>query len=321
VRAGSGATDMAENCTGIGRKSARNFAVEPRAPPHRFRGRPSFSISISPTDPNTVSSTPIHPSDLFPPPETRKVSPQQLRPYPLMKTSPLLFLAMAMAPLACAADLSLADGRVLKDATIVSQTPRTVIVKHAGGLGSVAKDLLPAELRARYPLDEAAARQADERAAQAAAAARDAEQAAAESRAQRLAQAREATAARQAADDEAEAREKAQLAMHRANASALVERYFEQRNRWNSGMTKCEVSIDEFRPLDGWVGQWKLTGQVVIKHYTDEDLQHPVRRLQNPADIRRQAHIVDFPHNTQLQLFEAAYSTDGEEPAVSVTLR
>ena len=238
-----------------------------------------------------------------------------------MKTTPFLLLALALAAGAAAADLPLADGRVLKDATIVSQTPRTVIVKHAGGLGSIAKGLLPAELQVRYPLDEAAAREADERAAQVAATAVAAEQAERESRAQRLAQVREATAARQTAVDEEEAREKAQLAMHRANASALVERYFEQRDRWNSGMTKCEVSIDEFRPLEGWVGQWKLTGQVVIKHYTDEDLQHPVRRLQDPADIRRQPHIVDYPHTTQLQLFEASYSTDGAAPAVTVTLR
>ena len=62
------------------------------------------------------------------------------------------------------ADITLRDARVLKDARIVSQTPRNVTVRHAGGLSSVAKTLLPAELQAKYPVDEAAAQAADDKA-------------------------------------------------------------------------------------------------------------------------------------------------------------
>jgi hypothetical protein len=81
-----------------------------------------------------------------------------------MKTAFLfLCLALVMTPgNATAAEIPLADGRVLHDATIRSQTPRTVIIKHTGGLCSVAKELLPPELQARYPVAEAAAREADE---------------------------------------------------------------------------------------------------------------------------------------------------------------
>ena len=75
-----------------------------------------------------------------------------------------LFLA---ASITHAADIALTDGRVFRDASVLSQTPRTVVIKHADGLSGVAKTLLPAELAARYPLDEAAAREADRQSAEA----------------------------------------------------------------------------------------------------------------------------------------------------------
>lgn len=50
-----------------------------------------------------------------------------------------------------AADLTLADGRVLREAKITGQSATTVTVRHAGGLASVPKAALPAELQAQYP--------------------------------------------------------------------------------------------------------------------------------------------------------------------------
>jgi hypothetical protein len=68
----------------------------------------------------------------------------------------LLFRSLSFAT-----DLTLTDGRVYKNATIMSQTPLTVIVKHSAGLSSVSKNILPPELRTRYPADETAARDAE----------------------------------------------------------------------------------------------------------------------------------------------------------------
>lgn len=70
----------------------------------------------------------------------------------VMRSMIVLFLALATA--VSAADLALSDGRVFKDFRVVSQTAMTVLVRHAGGLAKVDKKLLPAEVLARYPIDE-----------------------------------------------------------------------------------------------------------------------------------------------------------------------
>lgn len=84
-----------------------------------------------------------------------------------MKASLLTFGLLFVAHTASAMDLILTDGRTFHDATIVSQTPRKVVVKHTNGLSGIEKALLPADLSARYPIDEAAAREADRQAAEA----------------------------------------------------------------------------------------------------------------------------------------------------------
>ncbi|MGC4073771.1 MAG: hypothetical protein QM760_14925 [Nibricoccus sp.] len=81
-----------------------------------------------------------------------------------MKAS-LLVLGLALVCHAGhAADLTLTDGRVFHDASVLSQTPRTVVIKHTDGLSGVSKTLLPADLSVRYPIDEAAALAADQQA-------------------------------------------------------------------------------------------------------------------------------------------------------------
>jgi len=68
-----------------------------------------------------------------------------------MKTL-LCALSVLCGSILSAADLTLTDGRVLKDATITSQSATTVTVRHAAGLASVPKTVLPVELRAQYPV-------------------------------------------------------------------------------------------------------------------------------------------------------------------------
>ncbi|ATC64081.1 hypothetical protein CMV30_09015 [Nibricoccus aquaticus] len=85
-----------------------------------------------------------------------------------LAASAILLLAFAsLLPAASAAKITLTDGRTFHDATIVSQTPRKVVIKHTHGLSGIEKTLLPTDLRAAYPFDEVAAREADRQAAEA----------------------------------------------------------------------------------------------------------------------------------------------------------
>lgn len=69
-----------------------------------------------------------------------------------------LFIALCAATVAAfAEDIALTDGRTLKDAKILSQSPTHVTVKHLEGIAQVSKKVLPEALRTKYPVDEAAA--------------------------------------------------------------------------------------------------------------------------------------------------------------------
>lgn len=74
-------------------------------------------------------------------------------------------LAFLFATAAMAVDLKLKDGRTLVDFQVAGQTATTVTVRYKGGMAKVEKALLPAELLAQYPVDEAgAAAEAEENA-------------------------------------------------------------------------------------------------------------------------------------------------------------
>ncbi len=55
-----------------------------------------------------------------------------------------------------AEDITLKDGRVLNDASIHSQSALSVMIKHRDGVSSIAKNLLPDNLAAQYPVDQKA---------------------------------------------------------------------------------------------------------------------------------------------------------------------
>lgn len=77
-----------------------------------------------------------------------------------MKTRRLLALAALVAALVAplsAATITLANGKALENARVTGQTARFVTVFHSGGILQVEKELLPADLRAQYPLDGDAA--------------------------------------------------------------------------------------------------------------------------------------------------------------------
>ena len=71
-------------------------------------------------------------------------------------------LIVALLTAACvssAADITLPDGRIFREAKIVSQSPTTVTIRHATGFDQVPKSKLPTDLAEQYPTDTAAAEQ------------------------------------------------------------------------------------------------------------------------------------------------------------------
>ena len=183
-----------------------------------------------------------------------------------MKMISVIFVAAAISGTVFAADILLKDGRVLKDATIKSQAPRTITVSHAGGLSSVAKDLLPSELQAQYPIDEAAAIEADRRAV----IAREAAQEFHKKEAERVVLLRKQHESDVAEYEASQAREDTaqRLAAQsaRGNASALAAHFFQF--EYARGST-CDVTISEIRPVEGWAGRWLVRGNVLIRKSGD----------------------------------------------------
>ncbi len=202
---------------------------------------------------------------------------------------PLVIFWATMIPMTCfAADLALKDGRVLKDAAVVSQSPRKVTIKHANGLSAVAKDLLPPELQSQYPIDEAAAQEADRKAVIAAEGAQKFHKAEAE-RAARVREQREKTAAENEAITKKESAEQTRLTQSaRANATSLATAYFEnQYERSPTGENICSVSLSDIRPVEGWAGRWLVTGRATIRHYNNGFVYSDDTQVGDP-DFRRQ---------------------------------
>lgn len=124
----------------------------------------------------------------------------------------VLCVSVVISSALSAADLTLRDGRTLRDYRILSQSPGTLTVRHAGGLAKIDKAQLPPELAALYPVDPAAVaaeRQANERARAA--------------HAQQVAAAREAQRVQYEADQQARAERRAAQAAAVAAHNAEVE--------------------------------------------------------------------------------------------------
>jgi len=219
-----------------------------------------------------------------------------------MKIVPVLLAVAATPIIAFAADISLPDGRVFKDASIMSQTPRKVTIRHAAGLSSVGKELLPPELQAKYPVDEAAAHEADRQAAVARDAAKEFEKNEAE-RVARLRAERGQTVAANTANAEREAaREEARYADVEREATERAIHYFQyEYNPGNNSASAfdCSVTLSEVRPVEGWAGRWFVRGRGFIKYYQSQG-----RTL-----------------TSQTRDFEAYYYKDGHKTSFEVTLR
>ena len=228
-----------------------------------------------------------------------------------------------------ASDLTLTDGRILKDAKIVSQTPLTVFIKHAAGLSSVSKKILPPELLAQYPIDESAAREADLKSQLAANKARELELA----EAARVRVQREELAARNAnQSDQPVTDEKSKYQTTRNDVQKYSETYFNgEYNPFTQAKnsSKVSVTISELRLVGGREKYWFVRGKCAVRSY-EVVQEYP---YYSPKAIRRatrNGEILELdysPHDVirytsaQTRDFEAYYSTENGNPTFDVTLR
>jgi len=236
-----------------------------------------------------------------------------------MKMTLFIFLAVMVTISVFAADIVLKDGRVLKDAVVKSQAPRTVTIKHADGLSSVAKTLLPPDLLAQFPLDEMAGQEADKRAT----VGREAALAYQKSEAERVArvlQERQTSAAMaEASQANDETHLKNELASVKAEAKPLAEHYFQNQYGQNSqdGLT-CEVTILEVRRAEGWPNRWFVIGQAVLRRYPSQRTRNT--QGMSAKEIQR-ADTLEGLQNSESHSFEGYYTTEGKEPSINISLR
>ena len=253
-----------------------------------------------------------------------------------MKTFARILGLALLCSYAFAADLQLTDGRELKDAAIMAQTPRTVTIRHATGLSSVAKTLLPLALRAQYPVDETAAREADARAAQAQAKAREFEKAEAE-RAERMRAQRAESAAFNAnhAANKA-ARDEAESEIARNDVQRRAEAYFNNDYApvtTANNVSEVRVTIADFHLVEGWDKRWFVRGKCFVKffqvvteypYYSAEVIQENNRLYNRDKNL---AQKLDYTprevtrYTTQTCEFEAYYSAESRNPTFDLTLR
>lgn len=221
-------------------------------------------------------------------------------------------LALSLPSVVCSADITLRDTRVLKDAQIVSQTPLNVTIRHSGGLSSVAKTLLPAELQSKYPVDEAAARAAD----------------------LRLQQARQAAQAGVRGPSQDASVTDPQAGTAPGDVSALVEKertkvlavvnseaseYFRKQNR--AGFSAIEFDSVTPPALPG--GNWRVRGRAVFVQYPQSYEQflkgHPRPEGVHSAREMREAYARSAKRN--VQQFESLYSVNDSSPWINVLSR
>ncbi len=174
-------------------------------------------------------------------------------------------------------DLTLSDGRIFREAVMVSENPLRITVRHVDGLAQIEKATLPAELLARYPIDQEAA---DREQAEAAARKARIEQEREELRDKELRRAREVQALRQssvaynaAVTEREAAREISAQENARRAAQSGAENYF--RTTWRPGnnaiaITDLVVTLDQIAERPGWPGQWSFSGESYIEYYISQ---------------------------------------------------
>lgn len=249
-----------------------------------------------------------------------------------MKLTSLVLAVALFSTTVFADDLTLTDGRVLKDATIVSQTPRTVTIRHATGLSSVAKTLLPVEFQAKYPVDEVTARISDQRNQQARIRAIELEQAEYQ-RSLKLQAEREKTAkANERASIDEEASRRDRLNSARSDIEQRAEKYFKTEyplvtSAKNLGSIK--ITLSDLQLIEGWDNRWIARGKCDIQYNGEVVKVYPTHSSDTVRAYGEagRLHELDYkPYETtqysqKIQEFEAIYNAESAEPTFELTLR
>ena len=167
----------------------------------------------------------------------------------------LIVALLSAACAATAADIALSDGRVLRDARIVSQSAGRVCIRHTEGITQVEKALLTGDLATRYPADHAAIAREDDKLADEAK--RQADRVEAKARAMEQRQ-----SARPSMRDDTPASQDAKEI--KAVARAYAERYFRrnQDGSTNSWSFSMDAFVEEPETMAGWLNQWRVSGEV-----------------------------------------------------------
>ena len=246
-----------------------------------------------------------------------------------MKTTLLLAGCLLLGGSTFAADLTLTDGRVLKGASIMSQTPLNVTIRHAAGLSSVSKNLLPPELRAQYAVDEAGAKAAEARAQEASAKARALQLTAAEHAARIRAQQEAAMAGQADTAAQKTAAEKIKNLEARLGAQQRAEDYFhnefEPFAKADDVDRQLTVNISEMHLVDGWDNRWYVRGISTVR-FTEWSKVSPVYSPEEVHFAATNLRQLDYTprsvpqYTVRSQAFEAVYSTSGGKPTFEVTL-
>ncbi len=162
-----------------------------------------------------------------------------------------------------AADIVLSDGRVFKEAKVISQSSGRVCIRHSEGLAQVEKYLLTGELAERFPADVAAVEREDARLA---AAAQAAEQRRLEIAEQRRQLHTPAVALQPAPSPEEHAQrlEEARMREIRTMVESYARSYFE-RMPGSTWVFSSGIEVDDPEPMSGWDDQWRVGGIVGMR--------------------------------------------------------
>lgn len=176
-----------------------------------------------------------------------------------MRTTLVLFVALLAVSFVSGADIALTDGRVLKDAVVVSQSIGRVCIRHSGGLTQVDKTKLPEALAAQYAASPEAVATEDARREELARAALVKE----EKRSERWQQqARVSRPAPQPLE--------ASTSAIKDVAEAYARRHFrdiDQRGSNASITVRVSVTTEEPEPISGWFNQWRVRGHAAYTDY------------------------------------------------------
>ena len=214
-----------------------------------------------------------------------------------------------------AENIHLGDGRLLVDASVMSESGSDVVLRHADGLVSVAKKLLPENLRARYPVfeDQPAAATAPAPAAP---------------RKKSSVAPGTPSGPKKSDPEPSTLSPESEKRTVIAAAESLAKNYFETKHRTIGGFVEVSLNLEAPEPVTGWSGRWRIHGFANLRHYRDPAanprLAERIRSLsENPELSAKQfKRIIERETFIRSEVvdFEAEVSDLHTTPSISVSI-